>query len=116
MYCVVKFVAQPPRKSFYTVSVKVLHFLLTLKQGAEFHSWSVCCMRKQNFKTRSLLGVVLVCCLVATVIISPSSTDNVQAQNGTAQATIVPSPTSFTAVIPAGPIKHIVFFIKENRT
>ena len=73
-------------------------------------------MRNQPFKTRSVLAFTFVSCLIAAALLSPANTGRVQALQGTQRPTIVPSPTAFIAAIPNGPIKHIVFFIKENRT
>src|SRR5258708_7579862 len=73
-------------------------------------------MPNRTFKTRSVLAFALISCLIGAAIVSPANTGRVQALEGTVQPTIVPSPTAFVAAIPSGPIKHIVFFIKENRT
>src|SRR5260221_847842 len=73
-------------------------------------------MPNRTFKTRSVLAFALISCLIGAAIVSPANTGRVQALEGTVQPTIVPSPTPFVAAIPSGPIKHIVFFIKENRT
>src|SRR5258708_12897182 len=73
-------------------------------------------MQKRRFISRSSLGTALVSCLVATIILIPTGTAQLDALASTLQATNAPTPTVFTPTIPNGSIKHIVFFIKENRT
>ncbi len=73
-------------------------------------------MHKRSLKSRSLWGMALIGGLVAAAVLAPSSSAEVRALIGTPEATTAPTPTAFTAVIPSGPIKHIVFFIKENRS
>ncbi len=72
-------------------------------------------MQKRSFKAPAILGVALVSGMVAAAALAPANTA-ARVLAGTQEATTAPTPTAFTAVIPNGPIKHIVFFIKENRS